>query len=128
MNMQTVKIIVILLFVNIALGGCGGKDSSQEPGYYTNTYPFLVSGKVTNSNGDGVGNVTMEVAESGCHNDPPAATVVEPGLFQGTYNFDCLEGTYTITPTKSNCTFTPTSRTETISSSVSNVDFTASCL
>ena len=94
---------ILSLLLASAYAGCGATppadDVTQIQGAVTGN--IVISGRVTNSSGAGLSNVTVALAGSASTSQQTTST--------GAYSFGGLAaGSYSVRPTKTNCAFAPT--------------------
>lgn len=94
---------ILTLLLASAYAGCGATpppdDVTLIQGAVTGN--IVISGRVTNSSGSGLGNVTVTLAGSASTSQQTTAT--------GAYSFGALaSGSYSVRPTRTNCAFSPT--------------------
>jgi len=94
---------ILTLLLASAYAGCGATpppdDVTLIQGAVTGN--IVISGRVTNSSGSGLSNVTVTLAGSASTSQQTTAT--------GAYSFGALaSGSYSVRPTRTNCAFSPT--------------------
>jgi hypothetical protein len=82
----------ILVMACTIFTACGGSSPSSPQ---TNSYSFVISGKVVDTNANGIANVSIAVQQAG-GNTVNTTTSSQAGIALGAYFFNCLPGTYTL--------------------------------